>query len=115
MLQTKMRVPFSYLDRQFSEIEPYLSEIGDLVRSGDFTLGSAVGEFEERFAAMCRLPHAVGVGSGTDALILSLEILGIGPGDEVITAANTFVATAGAIAMTRAKPVFVDNDEGYTI
>jgi aminotransferase EvaB len=115
MLQTRMRVPFSYLDRQFAEIEPYLSEIGDLVRGGDFTLGAAVGEFEERFAAMCRLPYAVGVGSGTDALILSLEILGIGPGDEVITAANTFVATAGAIAMTRAKPVFVDNDEGYTI
>lgn len=115
MLQTQMRVPFSYLDRQFAEVEPYLAEIGALVRSGDFTLGSSVVEFEERFAAMCRLPHAVGVGSGTDALILSLEILGVGPGDEVITAANTFVATAGAIAMTRAKPVFVDNDDGFTL
>lgn len=115
MLQTHMRVPFSYLDRQFADIDAYLAEIKALVRSGDFTLGRAVSEFEERFAAMCKLPHAVGVGSGTDALILSLEALGIGPGDEVITAANTFVATAGAIAMTRATPVFVDNDEGYTI
>ncbi|MGH7661641.1 MAG: DegT/DnrJ/EryC1/StrS family aminotransferase [Vulcanimicrobiaceae bacterium] len=110
-----MRVPFSYLDRQFADVDAYLSDIKTLVQSGDFTLGRVVNEFEERFAAMCKLPYAVGVGSGTDALILSLEALGIGPGDEVITAANTFVATAGAIAMTRATPVFVDSDEGYTI
>jgi dTDP-3-amino-2,3,6-trideoxy-4-keto-D-glucose/dTDP-3-amino-3,4,6-trideoxy-alpha-D-glucose/dTDP-2,6-dideoxy-D-kanosamine transaminase len=115
MIQAPMRVPFSYLDRQFADVDAYLDEVKALVRSGDFTLGKPVGEFERRFAAMCGLPHAVGVGSGTDALILSLEILGIGPGDEVITAANTFVATAGAIAMTRATPVFVDNDDGYVI
>jgi len=115
MIEARMRVPFSYLDRQFADIDAYLADVKALVLSGDFTLGKAVGEFEQRFAAMCGLPHAVGVGSGTDALILSLEILGIGPGDEVITAANTFVATAGAIAMARATPVFVDNTEGYVI
>lgn len=115
MLQTQMRVPFSYLDRQFAGVDEYLADVKALVRSGDFTLGRAVGEFEERFASMCGLPYAVGVGSGTDALILSLEILGIGPGDEVITAANTFVATAGAIAMARATPVFIDNEDGYTL
>jgi dTDP-4-amino-4,6-dideoxygalactose transaminase len=115
MIQAPLRVPFSYLDRQFADIDAYLADLKTLVQSGDFTLGRPVGEFERRFAAMCGLPHAVGVGSGTDALILSLEILGIGPGDEIITAANTFVATAGAIAMARATPVFVDNDEGYVI
>lgn len=115
MLQTQMRVPFSYLDRQFADVDDYLADVKALVQSGDFTLGRAVAEFEERFAAMCGLPYAVGVGSGTDALILSLEILGIGPGDEVITAANTFVATAGAIAMARATPVFIDNEDGYTL
>lgn len=110
-----MRVPFSYLDRQFADLDGYLDDIKNLARSGDFTLGAAVGEFERRFAALCRMPHAVGVGSGTDALILSLKLLGIGPGDEVITAVNTFIATAGAIAMTGARPVFVDNDEGFVL
>lgn len=110
-----MNVPYSYLDRQFSEVELYLDDIRKVVEKGDFTLGSAVGIFEERFASMLGLPYAVGVGTGTDALMLSLKILGIGPGDEVITTANTFVATAGAIAMTGARPVFVDNNDEYLI
>lgn len=110
-----MKVPFSYLDRQFAHIDGYLNDVRALVQSGDFTLGAAVREFEARFAALGKAPHAVGVGSGTDALILSLKALGIGPGDEVITAPNTFVATVGAIAMTGARPVFVDSDEGFTI
>ena len=110
-----MKVGFSYLARQFADVDSYLADVRALVLSGDFTLGKAVTEFEQRFAALCRMPHAIGVGSGTDALILSLKILGVGPGDEVITAANTFIATVGAIAMTGARPVLVDNDEGYTI
>ena len=110
-----MKVPYSYLDSQFADIDPYLEDIRKLVKSGDFTLGAAVTEFEERFAQLCRLPYAVGVGSGTDALILPLKAIGIGPGDEVITAANTFVASVGAIAMCGATPVFVDNNERYTI
>ena len=110
-----MHVPYSYLDRQFADIDGYLDDIQALVRSSDFTLGTAVGEFEERFAKLCSLPYAIGVASGTDALILSLKILGIGPGDEVITTSNTFVATVGAIAMTGARPVFVDNNDEYTI
>jgi aminotransferase EvaB len=115
MLKTQMRVPFSYLDRQFADIPAYLRDLERFVLSGDFTLGAPVREFETRFAEICGLPYAAGVGSGTDALMLSLEALGIGHGDDVITAANTFVATAGAIASVGAKPVFVDNDEGYTI
>jgi len=110
-----MKVSFSYLARQFADVDSYLADVRALVLSGDFTLGKAVTEFEQRFAALCQMPYAIGVGSGTDALILSLKILGVGPGDEVITATNTFIATVGAIAMTGARPVFVDNDAGYTI
>ena len=110
-----MRVKYSYLDQQFAETEPYLDDIRELVRSGDFTLGAAVSEFEQRFAKLCGLPYSIGVSSGTDALILSMKILGIGPGDQVITTPNTFVATVGAIAMTGARPVFVDNNQEYTI
>ena len=110
-----MNVPYSYLDEQFAQIDDYLQDVRRLVQSGDFTLGQAVMEFEERFAKLCGLPYAIGVGSGTDALILSLKILGIGPGDEVITTPNTFISTVGAIAMTGARPVFVDNNDEYTI
>ncbi len=110
-----MRVKYSYLDRQFADVQAYVNDIRQVAEEGDFTLGSAVEEFETRFAELLGLPHAVGVSSGTDALILSLKILGIGPGDEVITSPNTFVATVGAIAMTGARPVFVDNNEEYTI
>ncbi|MDP2922721.1 MAG: DegT/DnrJ/EryC1/StrS family aminotransferase [Candidatus Omnitrophota bacterium] len=110
-----MKIPYSYLGRQFKNIGPYLKDIGRLVKSGDFTLGKDVAKFEENFAKLCKIPYAIGVSSGTDALILSLEILGIGPGDEVITTPNTFIATVGAIAMAGARPVFVDNNEEYTI
>jgi aminotransferase EvaB len=110
-----MEVPYSYLDRQFSDVDGYLEDIRALVLSGDFTIGAVVDEFESRFADLCGLPYAVGVGCGTDALILSMKILDIGPGDEVITTPNTFIATVGAIAMTGARPVFVDNNSEYTI
>lgn len=110
-----MKVPFSYLDRQFGEIEPYLEDVRALVQSGDFTLGAALGEFEKRFAQLCDMPYAVGVGSGTDAIALSLRLLGVGPGDEVITTPTTFIATVGAIIMTGAKPVFVDSEDGFVI
>lgn len=110
-----MHIPYSYLDRQFATPRVYLEDILAIVEQGDFTLGSAVSEFENCFAELCRLPHAIGVGSGTDALILSLKSCGIGLGDEVITSPNTFVATVGAISMTGARPVFVDNNEEYTI
>lgn len=110
-----MRVPFSYLDRQFAEAGPYLQDIEVLVRSGDFTLGPALEKFERRFAALCGAPHAIGVASGTDALILSLKALGIGPGDEVITTPLTFISTVEAIAWVGAKPVFVDSEEGFVL
>jgi dTDP-4-amino-4,6-dideoxygalactose transaminase len=103
-----MRVPYSYLREQFADSEPILRDIKGLLESSQFTLGPPVAEFEERFARLCGARHAIGVGTGTDALFLSLKALGVGPGDEVITAANTFIATAGAIVQAGARPVFVD-------
>jgi dTDP-4-amino-4,6-dideoxygalactose transaminase len=110
-----MRVPFSYLDRQFADLEPYLADLRAFVKTGDFTLGKPLAEFESRFAELVGLPHAIGVASGTDALILSLRIHEVGPGDEVITTPTTFIATVGAIAMTGARPVFVDSEDGFVI
>ncbi|MGA2393121.1 MAG: DegT/DnrJ/EryC1/StrS family aminotransferase, partial [Candidatus Lustribacter sp.] len=79
------KVPFSYLDRQFENLDDYLADIRELVLTGDFTLGKPVTEFEQRFAKMIGLPYAIGVNSGTDSLILPMKLMGIGPGDEVIT------------------------------
>ena len=110
-----MRVSFSYLDRQFANLDVYLDDIRTLVRSSKLTLGPAVEEFERRFADLSRLPHAIGVGTGTDALRLPLELVGVGIGDEVITTPNTFIATVGAIVATGARPVFVDSEDGFVI
>ena len=110
-----MKVPYSYLEEQFSNIEPILEDIRQLVKSGDFTLGKPTREFEKRFAELCQVDYAVGVGSGTDALRLSLIALGIREGDEVITTPCTFFATIGAIVTVGAKPVFVDVGEDYNI
>ncbi len=110
-----MRVSFSYLDRQFADVALYLKDIEELVKTGDFTLGKDVERFERRFAELCGLPYAIGVGSGTDALILSLEVLGVGAGDEVLTTPTTFIATVGAIVMSGARPVFVDSEDGFVI
>lgn len=110
-----MRVSFSYLDRQFADVDAYLADVRALVHSGKFTLGAAVEEFEHRFAALNGIEHAIGVGTGTDALTLPLKLLGVGPGDEVITTPNTFIATVGAIVATGARPVFVDSEDGFVI
>ena len=110
-----MRVKFSYLEEQFAEVDDYLSQIKELVKRGDFTLGKPLVEFEQRFADVCKAPYAIGVASGTDALMLSLKAVGVGPGDEVITTPTTFIAPAGAIAITGARPVFVDSEDGFVI
>lgn len=110
-----MYVRYSPLSRQFADIDEIIDEIRELVKSGDFTLGKPVGEFEEMFAEMLGVKYAVGVGSGTDALKLPLKALGLGSGDEVITAANTFYATVGAVNEVGATPVFVDCDDSFCI
>ena len=111
-----MKVPFSYLDRQFRDsVDEYLSDIRELVLSGDFTLGEALGKFEAQFAELHDAPYAIGVGTGTDAITMSLKMLGVGKKDEVITCANTFIASVGGIVQTGATPVLVDSDDGYVI
>jgi aminotransferase EvaB len=110
-----MRVPYSYLREQFADSEAILRDIKDLLETSAFTLGPAVAEFERGFAKLCQSRHAIGVGSGTDALFLALKALGVGPGDEVITAPNSFIATTGAIVATGARPVFVDVGEDFAI
>lgn len=110
-----MKVGYSYLLKQFAQPEAILESIKKLVSTGDFTLGKSVIEFEKRFAELIGSKYAIGVGSGTDALFLSLKALGIKNGDEVITTANTFVATAGAIETAGAKIIFVDCNEKYVM
>ena len=110
-----MKVRYSYLPQQFAEPEPIFEELRRLVQSGDFTLGAAVAEFERRFADLIGVEHAIGVGSGTDAIKLLLRAADVGHGDEVIAPANTFIATVGAINETGARPVLVDCDDSFCI
>src|SRR5882672_7676953 len=93
---TTVRVPFVNLGAQHAPIKAELLEVmGRVIDSGMYVLGAEVDEFERQFAAMCGARFAVGLNSGTDALTFALRALGIGPGDEVITAANSFVADVG--------------------
>ena len=103
-----MKIRYSYLQQQFNNCDDLWEKLKEFVTTGDFTLGKPLQEFEEKFAALIGTKCAVGVNSGTDAIKLSLKALGIGHGDEVITTANTFVATVGAIAELGANPIFVD-------
>jgi dTDP-4-amino-4,6-dideoxygalactose transaminase len=103
-----VHLPFSYLPEQFADPEAIFAHLREIVAAGDFTLGKAVEEFERRFAELVGTGHAIGVNSGTDALRLALKAVGVGPGDEVVTCANTFIATVGAIADVGARTVFVD-------
>jgi dTDP-4-amino-4,6-dideoxygalactose transaminase len=93
----------------------YLAAFERVLDSGGFVGGPAVAEFEAAFARYCGASEAVAVGTGTDALVLALRALGVGPGDEVITAANSFFATAEAISHAGATPVFADVDDGMLL
>ena len=108
-----VKVRYSYLPQQFGDPTEILEELRRFVPTGNFTLGKPVVEFERRFAELIGVRHAIGVNSGTDALKLSLKAVGVGHGDEVVTTANTFIATAGAINEVGARNVFVDCDDTF--
>ena len=107
-----MKVPFLDLKAQYASIrEEVAAALQQVLDQTAFAGGPFVAQFEKEFASFCGCSHAVGVGSGTEALWLSLLGLGIGPGDEVITVPNTFIATAEAISFCGARPIFVDVGE----
>ena len=108
-----MRVPYNYLPMQFADYSEIAAGWDELIKSSEFTLGSFMERFEREFAEYVGAQHCIATNNGTDALILSLKALGVGPGDEVITPCNSFYATAGAVVAVGATPVFCDVDERY--
>ena len=112
-----MKVPLLDLKAQYKSIRQRALAVTEAIYDSQyFILGPHVAGLEEKIAAYCGCRHAVGVSSGTDALIVSLMAAGIGPGDRVITTPYTFFATAGAIVRVGAVPVFVDIDpQTYTL
>ena len=110
-----MKVPYNYLPMQFSDVEEIIADWKKLIQLTDFTLGSFVEKFEEEFAEFIGCKHVISTNTGTDALILALKAIGVGPGDEVISVPITFYATIGAIVAVGARPVFVDIDDRYQI
>jgi len=106
-----LEISFVDLKAQYASIKGEIDQaISDVISSTAFIGGPFVKAFESSFAAFCGAKHCIGVGNGTDAIFLVLKAMGIGPGDEVITAANSFIATSEAITMTGARVVFVDID-----
>jgi dTDP-4-amino-4,6-dideoxygalactose transaminase len=112
-----MKVPFVDLKIQYNSIREEVNlGIAEVVENTDFVGGNRVKRFESDFAAMCGIQNCVSVGNGTDAIYVALKMPGIGPEDEVITVANTWISTSESITQTGATPVFVDIEpDFYTI
>jgi len=112
-----MAIPLVDLKKQYEEIQDEIDiAVHDVIIDTAFIGGKYVKEFEGAFGELCRAKYCVGVGNGTDAIYIALRALGVGPGDEVITVANSFIATSEAISLTGARVVFVDCDPAtYTI
>jgi dTDP-4-amino-4,6-dideoxygalactose transaminase len=113
MIETMNKnIPLVGLYEQYQTIKEEIdAAVERVITKSAFVGGEELRRFEEEFAAYCEVTAAVGVGNGTDALTLTLRAMGIGPGDEVITVAHTFIATSEAISATGARPVFVDIQE----
>ena len=102
---------FIDLKTQYRRLKPAVdARIGKVLEHGQYILGPEVAELEQNLASYVQSKHCIGVASGTDALLIALMALDIGPGDEVITVPFTFFATAEMIALLGARPVFVDVD-----
>ncbi|CAH2787137.1 MAG: Aminotransferase, DegT/DnrJ/EryC1/StrS family [uncultured Caballeronia sp.] len=101
---------YNYSSQFGPDVRDLISKIESLIINGNYILGEAVTQFESDFASYIGADYCVGVNSGTDALIISLMALGVGPGDEVVTQANTFYATVAAICIVGATPVLTDAD-----
>jgi dTDP-4-amino-4,6-dideoxygalactose transaminase len=111
-----MKIPYVNLaDQNVAIKNELLAAVDSVISSGQYILGKEVTDFEHHFAELCGVKYAVGVGTGTDALILALRALEIGPGSEVITVANSFVSTASCIVQIGAQPVFIDVTDDYTM
>jgi dTDP-4-amino-4,6-dideoxygalactose transaminase len=107
--EVSMQVPYINLGLQHKEIKAeILDRIGKLLDNGQFIMGEELAAFEKSFAELCGVKYALGLANGTDALFLALMALGIGKGDEVITAPNSFLASASSVAIAGATPVFAD-------
>ena len=114
-MSVAMRVHYNYLPEEFDDCDMIFSDWAKLISTSEFTLGPFVTSFEQKFAQIVGAKYCIAVNNGTDALILSLKAANIGVGDEVITVANTFYATVGAIVAVGATPVLVDCDNRYQI
>ena len=111
----KIKISHNYLSTQFSDYKKIFKKIEKVIKFNDFTLGEEVNTFEKNIGKLLGCKYVVAVGSGTDALMLSLKASGVKEGDEVITTPYTFYATIGAIVTAGAKPVFVDITDDYNI
>ena len=109
------KIKHNYLSEQFNDYKVILKKFEKIIKNNDFTLGKEVDIFENNIKKLLKEKYVVAVGSGTDALMLSLKCLGVKEGDEVITTPYTFYATIGAIVTAGAKPVFVDVNDDYNI
>ncbi len=104
-----MEIPFWNLSRQYELLrDDVLKKIDEVLKTGEYVLGNYGRQFEEEFAAYCGARFAVGVNSGTDAMVLALRAIGLAIGDEVIVPASTFISTANVVVYFGGKPVFVD-------
>ena len=111
-----MHVPFVSLERQYLALrEQLIAEFDRVGKSGMYIMGETLARFEAEAAEFCETHYALGVANGSDALFLALKALGIGPGDEVVTCPNSFIATAWVIVAAGAKPVFVDVTPDYNV
>ena len=104
-----MQIPYIDLAFQYNQQrEEILAAIDDVLKSGQYILGPQVELFEKRMSELCGVKHAIAVADGTESLMLIMKVMGLGPGDEVITAPNSWISSASSITHVGATPVFVD-------